>query len=87
MTVTQGHVNSFLKHLSSLFIYCADCNTNSPCTFKQGHAPAGGCLLSMCCDHRVMTDNEKYKIGLNETLLVSKCMTRFVTGHDMYDGV
>mgnify|MGYP001792155490 FL=1 len=35
----------------------------------QGHSPAGGCLLSILCDYRVMADG-KYTIGLNETLLV-----------------
>jgi len=34
----------------------------------NGHAPAGGCLLSMCCDYRIMVDG-KSKIGLNETRL------------------
>ena len=33
-----------------------------------GHSPAGGCLLSLCCDYRVM-QGPKYTIGLNETLL------------------
>jgi 3,2-trans-enoyl-CoA isomerase len=31
----------------------------------NGHAPAGGCVLALCCDHRVMADG-KYIIGLNE---------------------
>lgn len=30
-----------------------------------GHAPAGGCLLALCADHRVMAEG-KYSIGLNE---------------------
>lgn len=30
-----------------------------------GHAPAGGCLLSICCDYRIMAEG-KYIIGLNE---------------------
>jgi 3,2-trans-enoyl-CoA isomerase len=34
----------------------------------EGHSPAGGCLLAMSCDERVMATG-KYKIGLNETLL------------------
>jgi len=36
-----------------------------------GHAPAGGCVLALCCDWRVMArsaDPERpYRIGLNET--------------------
>ncbi|MDH5832453.1 enoyl-CoA hydratase/isomerase family protein [Luteimonas kalidii] len=32
----------------------------------DGHAPAGGCVLALCCDYRVMADGE-YRIGLNET--------------------
>eukprot|EP01098_Paradermamoeba_levis_P000650 TRINITY_DN1072_c0_g1_i2.p1 TRINITY_DN1072_c0_g1~~TRINITY_DN1072_c0_g1_i2.p1 ORF type:complete len:283 (-),score=80.29 TRINITY_DN1072_c0_g1_i2:124-972(-) len=34
-----------------------------------GHSPAGGCLLALSCDVRVMAQNDKYKIGLNETQL------------------
>uniref|UniRef100_A0ABM0MMT2 Enoyl-CoA delta isomerase 1, mitochondrial-like n=1 Tax=Saccoglossus kowalevskii TaxID=10224 RepID=A0ABM0MMT2_SACKO len=34
----------------------------------SGHSPAGGCLLAMACDYRVMATG-KYTIGLNETLL------------------
>lgn len=33
----------------------------------SGHAPAGGCLLAMCCEYRVMCPN--FTIGLNETQL------------------
>lgn len=34
----------------------------------NGHSPAGGCLLAMSCDYRVMVGG-KFKIGLNETKL------------------
>lgn len=30
-----------------------------------GHSPAGGCVLAICCDYRVMAEGE-YIIGLNE---------------------
>ena len=30
-----------------------------------GHSPAGGCVLALCCDYRVMAQG-KYIIGLNE---------------------
>ncbi|HEY0504938.1 MAG TPA: enoyl-CoA hydratase/isomerase family protein [Lysobacter sp.] len=36
-----------------------------------GHAPAGGCVLALCCDYRVMARSDDpakpYRIGLNET--------------------
>jgi len=42
----------------------------------EGHATAGGCMLALCCDYRVMVSSTSYKsakqgprIGLNETLL------------------
>lgn len=31
-----------------------------------GHAPAGGCVLALCCDYRVMVSGP-FRIGLNET--------------------
>ena len=31
-----------------------------------GHAPAGGCVLALCCDYRVMVSGPS-RIGLNET--------------------
>ncbi|KAJ0178159.1 hypothetical protein K1T71_005982 [Dendrolimus kikuchii] len=34
----------------------------------NGHAPAGGCMLSMSCEYRVMV-NGKFIIGINETAL------------------
>ncbi len=30
-----------------------------------GHAPAGGCVLALCCDWRVLADG-RFKLGLNE---------------------
>lgn len=35
----------------------------------NGSSPAGGCLLALTCDHRIMADNPRYSIGLNETQL------------------
>ncbi|XP_058536341.1 enoyl-CoA delta isomerase 1, mitochondrial [Ochotona princeps] len=35
----------------------------------SGASPAGGCLMALSCDYRVMADNPKYVMGLNETQL------------------
>lgn len=31
----------------------------------SGHSPAGGCVLAICCDYRIMAEGD-YVIGLNE---------------------
>lgn len=51
--------NFWIKLYGSSKIYIAAIN---------GHSPAGGCLMSISCDYRVMAKGP-YKIGLNETLL------------------
>jgi enoyl-CoA hydratase len=35
----------------------------------NGHAIAGGCVLALACDHRIMTTSESARLGLNEVAL------------------
>lgn len=35
----------------------------------NGHAIAGGCIVSLVCDHRIGTTNPKARLGLNEVAL------------------
>ncbi|NXI44967.1 ECI1 isomerase, partial [Galbula dea] len=35
----------------------------------NGSSPAGGCLVALCCDYRIMVENPKFSIGLNEAQL------------------
>ncbi|XP_040448467.1 enoyl-CoA delta isomerase 1, mitochondrial [Falco naumanni] len=35
----------------------------------NGSSPAGGCLIALTCDYRIMVDNPKFSIGLNEAQL------------------
>lgn len=35
----------------------------------DGHAIAGGCVMALCCDHRVVAADPAIKIGLNEVAL------------------
>lgn len=43
-----------------------------------GYSPAGGCVMAVACDYRVMAKGEKYTIGLNEVAVnvqISKNLT------------
>ncbi|MFO0661831.1 MAG: enoyl-CoA hydratase/isomerase family protein [Polyangiaceae bacterium] len=35
----------------------------------NGHAIAGGCIVSLCCDHRVSVASPAVKIGINEVVV------------------
>lgn len=37
--------------------------------FINGHAIAGGCVIALCCDLRIVAPDPKLKIGLNEAAL------------------
>lgn len=52
-----------------------------------GHSPAGGCVLALCCDYRVMAEGP-FRIGLNETQVglvapegIQRLMRRAVGAH------
>ena len=36
----------------------------------QGDAPAGGCMLALCCDYRIIADAQ-YSLGIKAIRLVS----------------
>lgn len=61
-------MNTFLTKLETL------CQTlfhypGATVAAVNGHAIAGGCVLTQCCDHRVITDDEGMKVGLNEVAI------------------
>uniref|UniRef100_A0A182URU8 Uncharacterized protein n=1 Tax=Anopheles merus TaxID=30066 RepID=A0A182URU8_ANOME len=70
VTLNRPPVNSLsLELLQAISQTLDDLQNNKSrgMILTSGHAPAGGCLLSLCCEYRVMCPN--YSIGLNETQL------------------
>ena len=67
----------------------------------NGHAIAGGCVVALCCDHRVAVDAANVRIGLNEVAigvhypprlfavvrqrLPRDCYDRVVLGAELHD--
>ncbi|KAM5227338.1 enoyl-CoA delta isomerase 1, mitochondrial [Ctenodactylus gundi] len=65
---TPAHYTEFWRALQELWLRFYLSNLVLVAAIN-GAAPAGGCLMSLTCDYRVLADNPKYRIGLNETLL------------------
>jgi len=63
----KERLHSFWGALQDLFLALYGCKVPTVAAIN-GHSPAGGCLLSMSCDYRVMV-GPKFTIGLNETQL------------------
>ncbi len=67
-SLDEGGMERFLRLLerlmSTLFAY-----PGPVVGLVNGHAIAGGCVLTLCCDHRVALPSPRTKIGLNETAL------------------
>lgn len=61
-------MEAFLRKLERLFstLYTYPGPTVA---LVNGHAIAGGCILALCCDHRVMKADAGARVGLNEVAL------------------
>ena len=67
--LSLGDDRAALLSAWSAFFDCARAIAETPVPVVAalaGHAPAGGCVLALCCDYRVMAEGP-YRLGLNET--------------------
>lgn len=67
--VSLGEDRRALHEAWNAFFLAARAIANAPILVVAalaGHAPAGGCVLALCCDYRVMASGP-FSIGLNET--------------------
>jgi 3,2-trans-enoyl-CoA isomerase len=51
-----------------------------------GHSPAGGTVLAITADYRVMADNPKYGIGLNEVAVSVQISQNLIDGYSFWLG-
>ncbi|XP_060696224.1 enoyl-CoA delta isomerase 1, mitochondrial [Hemiscyllium ocellatum] len=65
---TPEHSGEFWRAVQEIWLKLYGSNMVTIAAIN-GSSPAGGCLMALACDYRIMADNPKYAIGLNETKL------------------
>ena len=58
----------FMDHFARVMLRVFACEKPIVAAIN-GHAIAGGCVLALMCDYRVIANDERIRIGLNETQL------------------
>lgn len=61
----KKQIDDFFRVFGALFIELMQV-TKPLISAITGHSPAGGCVLAVATDNRIMADGENYIIGLNE---------------------
>ncbi|NWQ81301.1 ECI1 isomerase, partial [Columbina picui] len=62
------HYAEFWRAVQEMWLRLYGCNMVTIAAIN-GSSPAGGCLIALSCDYRIMVDNPKFSIGLNEAQL------------------
>ncbi|XP_003228704.1 enoyl-CoA delta isomerase 1, mitochondrial [Anolis carolinensis] len=65
---SEAHYTEFWKAVQEMWLTLYHSRVATVAAIN-GSSPAGGCLMAMSCDYRIMADNPKFSIGLNETQL------------------
>ena len=65
---TDDQIFEYWSKLQDLWIFLYSCPIPVICAIN-GTCPAAGCLMACSADYRIMMDNPKFQIGLNETQL------------------
>ncbi|VAW16934.1 Enoyl-CoA hydratase [hydrothermal vent metagenome] len=81
----ESQIETFFAAFGSLHIQLARFTKPLVCALT-GYAPAGGCVLAIAADYRVMADDEKYTIGLNEVAVNIQVSNNLVTAYAFWLG-
>ncbi len=81
----KSQIETFFAAFGALHLQLATFPKPLICAIT-GYAPAGGCVLAIAADYRVMADDEKYTIGLNEVAVNIQISNNLVTAYAFWLG-
>lgn len=61
----EAQIEEFWTHWDAMILELS-CFPKPLIAAINGYSPAGGCVIAITCDHRMMAEGDKFFIGLNE---------------------
>jgi len=81
----EAQIEAFFIDFGSMFIELAKFPKALICAIP-GHCPAGGCVIAITADYRIMAEGEKYSIGLNEVAVNIQISQNLVDAYSFWLG-
>ena len=78
-------MRSFLEAFGSMHVELASFSKPLICAIT-GHSPAGGTVIAITADYRVMASGEQYRIGLNEVAVNVQISNRLIEAYSFWLG-
>ncbi|WP_299439357.1 enoyl-CoA hydratase/isomerase family protein [uncultured Aquimarina sp.] len=78
-------MNEFFNDFGGMYIQLAKFTKPFICAIT-GYSPAGGCVIAITADHRIMAEGEKYTIGLNEVAVNIQISNNLIRGYSYWLG-
>ncbi len=81
----EAKIRDFFIAFGSMYIELARFSKPFICAIT-GHSPAGGTVIAIAADYRVMAEGEKYGIGLNEVAVNVQISTNLIEAYSFWLG-
>jgi len=81
----EQQIQSFFTDFGSLHVQLVTFPKPLVCAIT-GYAPAGGCVLAIAADYRLMAEGEKYTIGLNEVMVNIQISNNLINAYAYWIG-
>lgn len=81
----EAKMREFFIDFGSMYVELAKFTKPFICAIT-GHSPAGGTVIAIAADYRVMAEGEKYGIGLNEVAVNVQISTNLIEAYSFWLG-